>query len=248
MTLRRMYFCWVQWLGRGAAALVLAAATGYAQDHFEPNNSFAAAAELGAVSDLTETNLSIHAAGDGDYYRFTATQTGDMEIEILFVSDDGDLDLSLLDTAEDELAYSDSTDDDEWILYEVTNGVEYVVCVEGYGGATNVYDLILNQADPIVSDRFETNDTVGAATDLGTLGDRTETNLSIYAEGDVDYYRFTAADTGTLTVGLFLRIRRPTSICICMKGFPKTVCWDIPSLELTMNRSSIPLRAGWSIC
>ena len=47
-----------------------------------------------------------------------------------------------------------------------------------------------------VADRFEPNDSYEAATNLGTLGDRTEANLSIHAANNNDYFRFTAGASG----------------------------------------------------
>src|SRR5687768_640277 len=51
-----------------------------------------------------------------------------------------------------------------------------------------------------VADRFEPNDSYEAATNLGTLGDRTENNLSIHAPGNNDYFQFKAAGTGAVSI------------------------------------------------
>jgi hypothetical protein len=48
-------------------------------DRFEPNNSFAAATDLGPLTDRTENDLSIHAPGNEDYYRVTAVTQGDRQ-------------------------------------------------------------------------------------------------------------------------------------------------------------------------
>ena len=53
-----------------------------------------------------------------------------------------------------------------------------------------------------VADRFEPNDSYSAATNLGTLGDRTENDLSIHVANNGDYYQFTAAASGALSVTL----------------------------------------------
>ena len=58
---------------------------------------------------------------------------------------------------------------------------------------------------PPAGDRFEPNDGFGIATDLGPLGNRTETDLSIHLPNNEDFYRFTAAATGNLVANvLFL--------------------------------------------
>lgn len=52
----------------------------------------------------------------------------------------------------------------------------------------------------IVEDRFEPNDSQLAARDMGTLGDRVETALTIHDPADEDYFGFTAVTDGQLTV------------------------------------------------
>src|SRR5215213_3853927 len=53
-----------------------------------------------------------------------------------------------------------------------------------------------------VGDRFEPNDTRDFSTNLGTLGDRTELDLTIHEADNEDWYRFSAAASGTATVDL----------------------------------------------
>jgi hypothetical protein len=48
-------------------------------------------------------------------------------------------------------------------------------------------------------DRFEPNDRYEAATNLGTLGDRTENGLSIHAPGNNDYFQFKPAASGAFS-------------------------------------------------
>ena len=50
------------------------------------------------------------------------------------------------------------------------------------------------------ADRFEPNDSYEAATNLGTLGDRTESGLSIHAANNNDYFQFKAAASGSVTI------------------------------------------------
>lgn len=51
-----------------------------------------------------------------------------------------------------------------------------------------------------LGDRFESNDSIAAATDLGEVGDRSEVDLSIHAPANDDYFRLEAAADGTLSV------------------------------------------------
>jgi hypothetical protein len=67
------------------------------------------------------------------------------------------------------------------------------------GGNTS---LSFSVAPGFPADRFETNDSFGAATNLGTLGDRTENNLSIHIGNNDDYYRFIAGGSGVTSISL----------------------------------------------
>jgi subtilisin family serine protease/subtilisin-like proprotein convertase family protein len=175
-------------------------------DRFEPNDSFAAAADLGALGNRSEAALSIHFPDNDDYYRFTASMTGTLAVDVVFSHAAGDIEAALYDASQTRLTYSDSRNNDERIVWNVTAGQSYYLLVEGYDGATNpnyALQLLVSQAP--VGDRFEPNDSFSAATDLGALGARTEASLSIHASNNDDYYRFTAAMTGSLTADALFR-------------------------------------------
>jgi hypothetical protein len=61
------------------------------------------------------------------------------------------------------------------------------------------YTLALLVSQATVADRFEPNDTFNAASNLGSVVSRSEASLSIHAQDNDDYYRFTAGVTGVLT-------------------------------------------------
>jgi choice-of-anchor C domain-containing protein len=54
--------------------------------------------------------------------------------------------------------------------------------------------------DTTPPDRYEPNDTIEAATELGTLGARSIPGLTLHARGNVDYFRFAAGYTGASVV------------------------------------------------
>ena len=62
------------------------------------------------------------------------------------------------------------------------------------------YSLQLVVSEGLTADRFEPNDTFSQATNLGVLGSRNETNVSIHFPDNGDYYRFTPGGTGNLTI------------------------------------------------
>jgi len=73
----------------------------------------------------------------------------------------------------------------------------------------DIFNVRANES-PIVADQLDNNNSFGSATNLGTLAGAansvnartTDGNLNLNVKGDRDYYRFTAAGTGTLNVNL----------------------------------------------
>ena len=172
-------------------------------DRFEPNDTFAAARNLGAAGDRVFPDLNIHAANNDDYYQLTTVGNGDLTVTLNFTHAFGDVDMQLLDSAGTVLATSASTGNSESITRAgVTNGQVYHVRVYGFSGMTNPdYDMTINGPD-IPPDRFEPNDTRATATNFGALGDRTTFALSIHASGNDDYYQFSAGSSGTVIASL----------------------------------------------
>ncbi|MCX7429292.1 MAG: pre-peptidase C-terminal domain-containing protein [Planctomycetia bacterium] len=198
--------CYIKVVGAGGATnasynLVIDGPNLPAADRFEPNDSFAAAANLGTAGDRTENGLTIHAANNEDYYRLTAASSGTLTVDINFSQFYGNLNLYLYDSSQTLVASSTGVGNNEHVSYSVTAGQVYYVKVVGNSGATNPdYSLVIDGPD-IPADRFEPNDSLGAAADLGTLGDRTEDNLSIHAHDD-DCYKLTTRSSGTLNVDI----------------------------------------------
>ena len=175
---------------------------GAAGDIFESNNTFAAASDLGTVVHRFEPNLSVHNSIDDDFYQFTPYQSGQMTLDVLFSHADGDIDVELFNRFHFKTDESVSGTDNEQITATVTAGTTYFIHVYGYEGQTNLnYDLEITAQGPD-GDDFEANDSFVTATDLGELGDRTETDLSVHIPGNDDYYRFTALADGTLDVDI----------------------------------------------
>ncbi len=172
-------------------------------DRFETNDAVAQATDLGSIGDRVESDLSIHAPSNDDYFRVEMAAAGTLDVSISFLHSQGDIDVELLDENENVVASADSADDVERITHDVAAGDVYFLRVFGYGGAVNPhYDLAVDGPDSILADRFELNDDGASATDLGELGSRVEQDLSIHAAGNDDYYRFSTAADGTLDVAL----------------------------------------------
>jgi hypothetical protein len=176
-------------------------------DRLEPNDSFSGATDLGSVGNVVVPSLSIHKPDDAvftdaDFYRFTAAMTGLLTADVLFSHAAGNLDCALFDAKRNFLTFSGSRDNDERIRWEVTEGQTYYLAVIGFRRETANPNYTLRLAIAPGGDRFEPNDSFALATDLGVVGNRIETSLSIHGP---DFYRFTAAESAPLRADLSFR-------------------------------------------
>src|SRR5205085_2596068 len=69
----------------------------------------------------TENNLTVHAPGNDDYYRFTAPSAGQFQARISFNNALGDLDLILYNSLHDEITRSDGDGDVEGVTFNAVN-------------------------------------------------------------------------------------------------------------------------------
>jgi subtilisin-like proprotein convertase family protein len=177
--------------------------SGVAGDRFEDDDSFATATNLGNLGNRVEADLSIHESGDDDYFVFRAAATGTLDVSLNIVNVLGDLDFELYNAQFGSIGAANSQNDVEQLSVLVVSGRTYYLRVFGKEGATNdAYTVTFDGPGGAAGDRFEDNNSPTIATNLGLLGDRTENNLSVHLPNDDDYYRFTAAGTGTLTADL----------------------------------------------
>lgn len=169
-------------------------------DLFEDNDSFATASVLAPPEDHVYEDLSIHDSGDPDYYRFTASATGDLTFTVNFAHATGDLDLIVYDENGNELDRSDSVTNNESITVSASEGDNFVVHVYGYNGATNNYTLEVDQPDRI--DEYEPNDSIAEAIFIDTTGPMTFIpDLSVHT-GNQDYFQIVATRDGQMKVHL----------------------------------------------
>ncbi|MHB8972488.1 MAG: leishmanolysin-related zinc metalloendopeptidase [Pirellulaceae bacterium] len=119
-------------------------------DRFEPNNSFAQAANLGTLTaPYTESNLVM--ADTADWYRFTMDGPGTVSdyVGIEFQHTGGDLDVAVYDANGRRVGFSNGVADSERISLDGLSEGTYYVHVYGYLGATNSnYSLIVDPGIP----------------------------------------------------------------------------------------------------
>ncbi len=117
------------------------------RDTFESNDTFAQASILAPPEDHLYENLSIHAAGNDDYFLVTASADGELKLSIDFAHSGGDLDLVVYDSNQSFLAKSESVSNTESITVNAVLGEQFYVRIYGYRDATNTeYSLFVDQA------------------------------------------------------------------------------------------------------
>lgn len=169
------------------------ATTQLSPDRFETNNSRSEAQALEELQGLQWwQGLSIHETADEDWFQFDLEREGTREnfAAITFTTVEGDLDLKLYDSAGNFL--KDSTGFRNFEKISLQGQKLGYLQVVGYEGATNPnYNLLINA--PGETD----NDTAQKATPLSQIqGLKIYDELSISHENDIDWYRFSIANTG----------------------------------------------------
>jgi hypothetical protein len=122
------------------------------QDRYEPNNSIDAARALGSVAREVQEYLSLHAAGDEDYFSFTTPRGGEVVVELSFEHELGDLGLELYNAQTGQLLRaSHQSGDAERVSLTAPAAGTYVVRVMGEGAGVTHPDYRLTvEAVPVV--------------------------------------------------------------------------------------------------
>ncbi len=112
-----------------------------ADDAFDPNDSFAAAADVGAVPGVHLGGLTIDSVDTDDWFRFELLDTDDLDISIAFTHATGDLNLYVTDDVATVIGSGISVTDDELVSLTGLAAGTYYAHVTGVGGSENTYDL-----------------------------------------------------------------------------------------------------------
>jgi subtilisin-like proprotein convertase family protein len=128
-------------------------------DSNEQNDSFPQATDLGTIGTYTQDDLSIHNATDLDFYRFNAQDSGHVQVDLTFLHDDGNLDFAVYDSNQQEIARSETINDDESMQVPVQAGELYFIEVLANNNDGNGYDLAIEvpQIAPTI-EAFAIND------------------------------------------------------------------------------------------
>lgn len=172
-------------------------------DALEPNNSLDTAANLGAGV-LSRAGLNVHAPGDPDYYKWTAARSGDVLVDVRFASEQGDLDLLVLDAQGQTLAQSTSTINRKYAEFRALEGQAYLLLVQPKPGARSLgYELRVDEM-AMGPDALEPNNSEHAPADIGS-GDGQFRDLNVHRPFDRDVYRWHARTQGTAVVDLLFQ-------------------------------------------
>lgn len=190
--------------------------TGFPGDRFEANNAMEAATDLGILGDITIENLSVNASGNGDYYKFTASDSGPLHVGIEFIQALGDLELYVYSSTGVELGRSEGIMGMEHVATNVVAGQVYYVLVSGYGGSTNPgYTLEIDA--PGISPRTETITGTAGADEI-TVGVKDDQYV-VTLNGAVSYFRVDrttmfsiVAGDGNDTIAIDMAVTISTSI------------------------------------
>jgi hypothetical protein len=170
--------------------------TGCMEDSFEENDTYMTAA-------MAPDSLSAQVCSDDDdFFRLSTPALTQVTVTIDgFVGDEGDLDLSLLDSRGMVRAVSADIGDSESVTWCNSEGGNVFARVEGYLGDENAYDLRVTRSTGTccMPDMYEEDDSEGAARALvGTDFDGT------ICPGDADFIRFNVSSPGSVNVVLVL--------------------------------------------
>ena len=132
-------------------------------DVFEPNDSIMEATP--ATTNTSYTGVQF----DDDWFQISVAAGFErVTANLAFAHADGDINLELVDASGNVLATSESTSDNEQIVFTVsTAGTYYLRVFDAGSGSGNTYALSWNGSQPLlIDDPYEENDTLAAATAL----------------------------------------------------------------------------------
>ncbi|NBR07033.1 MAG: DUF4347 domain-containing protein, partial [Planctomycetes bacterium] len=164
----------------------------------EPGDSFETAIALTAVTDGLGADGSISAAGEADYYTFTAAATGSLQVSLDAINNSGiDPYLRIYDSSTTLIA----TDDDNGpglnslAIISVVAGNIYYIKATAYGLGTGSYRV---SATPIAGSSFETAIALTAPQGSTVASYDGVINPAL----EEDFYTYTATTTGVVNFAM----------------------------------------------
>ncbi|MFO0881206.1 MAG: SdrD B-like domain-containing protein [Gemmataceae bacterium] len=180
---------------------------GYNPDSLEFDDTRETATILGALTDTTRrSGLTIHAANNQDWFRFTTQSEGTSSsfVRIDFRNELGDLNLVLCDSSGVVLRQASGATDFESISLVGLPAGTYFTRVSGRGEALSpLYTFTVEPPRPLLSDAYEPNGSRSFSSNLSTVTGRLEiTGLSIHQASDEDWFQFATVARGAAGHGV----------------------------------------------
>ncbi len=99
------------------------------------NDTFETATDMGEMGTFVQTGLTVHWGGDDDYFRFTATSSGDYTITS--AQSNGNIDIYLYDVDQNLLRSSTRDGGNESLSYNFVKGETYYLLAKSYNSSTS---------------------------------------------------------------------------------------------------------------
>jgi len=165
-------------------------------DEVEPNDLSTSSNTLPSVNYATLLKSTINATGDQDYFTFTPGSSGSYTIETTGTTDT----FGYLYDSEMNFLVSDNDSGDVSnfkLTYNLTGRQKYYILAQGFSlNCMGEYNIKVTPPDSIGNDTE--GDNFSTALNLG-VDPVTYVGLQINSSSDVDFYEFTAADSGIYT-------------------------------------------------
>jgi len=113
--------------------------SGMTSDSNEPNDTWATATQASTPSN--QGNLSIHNTTDDDFFAISAIAGTTYWVNISFTHTQGDLDMDLYDSNQNQIDWSAGTGNSEFVTYTPLTNQTLYAQIFGYSGATNTYSI-----------------------------------------------------------------------------------------------------------
>jgi hypothetical protein len=165
------------------------------RDRFEPNDDSLHATDLGTIQGQESWDgLSLHVAGDVDWFTFRTTDVGYLgnQVTVSFDNALGNVDALLYDSTGKIIGKSRTDNSFEVLsLRGLAAGVYQIAVFGKYVNTTSPnYSLSINAPRSLAPDWAEPNDSLLTATNLGTVqGRQVWSGLSIAPAGDADWFQ-----------------------------------------------------------
>jgi flagellar hook assembly protein FlgD/phage anti-repressor protein len=168
-------------------------------DIYEPNDDFADAADYTIGEAI---NPAIFPRGDQDYFKFSVTATGIVDISVLNIAANINACMRVYNASQGQIAfqYSGGYGQDMTLSTRLPQAGEYYIHIYDDSNNASSPELYELHVDFTVNpDIYEPNDDFASAADY-TLGETI--NPTIFPQGDQDYFKFSVTSAGMIDVSV----------------------------------------------